>query len=326
MGKARDYIPALKYGHKIYPEDIAGMIGLPSVGNIFYVDPGAGSDTANAGKSQEDAFATIAKAHSVISADNDDVVVIAGSNSTGRTAETDNVTWSKRRTHILGNGVPRRINNRNGIGTASTLTGETTSAIFTITGNNCTFTNISFATFQDNNILVEVQSDYNTFNNVHFQGIGNDTTGDDTAARSLLLNASEENEFINCTIGLDTVTRSAANASLELTGSCARNKFFGCDFPLYADNAGAFWVKADTGNCFERFLLFQDCNFYNPTDGSSTGLTAGMKLSATGNGEIRMINSTWNGATDLATDYTCLYSNTPVYDTQDSGKAIKVTT
>ena len=38
--KYRDNAPALKFGAKIYPEDIAGMIGLPSVGNIWYVDPG----------------------------------------------------------------------------------------------------------------------------------------------------------------------------------------------------------------------------------------------------------------------------------------------
>lgn len=31
MGKASNDIPTLKYGNKIYPEDIAGIVGLPSV-------------------------------------------------------------------------------------------------------------------------------------------------------------------------------------------------------------------------------------------------------------------------------------------------------
>lgn len=321
MGRASDYIPALKSGHKIYPEDVAGMLGLPSVGEIFYVDPGNGSDSNN-GKRHSQAFATVTKALTAVTADQDDVVIIASTSSTGRTSETAAINWNKRRTHIIGNGPRRKINPRNGMSFGSAVV----SPCFTVSATNCSFTNISIAQFNDVNVLVEVTADYNTFNFVHFQGIGNDTTGDDTAARSLLLTAAGENEFYNCTIGLDTVTRSAANANLEITGSAARNKFFNCDFPMYADNAGAFWVKADTGNCFERFLLFDNCNFWNPTDGSSTGLTAGMKLSATGNGEIRMINTSWNGATDLATDYTCLYSNTPVYDTQDSGKSIKVTT
>lgn len=320
--KASDYMPALKQGAKIFPEDIAGMLGLPSVGNIFYVDPGAGSDTANSGTTRDDAFATLTQAYAALTADQDDVVIISGSSSTGRTTEAAAMTWAKRRTHVIGNGPARRMNQRNGISFGSAVV----SPCLTISATDCSFTNISIAVFNDINVLVNVTGSYNTFRFVHFQGIGNDTTGDDTAGRSLVITGAGENEFYECTIGLDTVTRSAANANLELTGSCPRNKFIRCDFPMYADNAGAFWLKADTGNCFERFLLLEECNFWNPTDGSSTGLTAGFKLTATGNGEIRMINSSWNGATDLSTDYTCLYSNTPVYDTQDSGKAIKVTT
>ena len=37
-------------GFRVMPEDIAGMIGLPSVGNIFYVDPG--KSVSGAGGSQ----------------------------------------------------------------------------------------------------------------------------------------------------------------------------------------------------------------------------------------------------------------------------------
>ena len=322
MRGAARYIPALARGHKIFPENLAGALGLPSVGNIWYVDPGAGSDTANAGKDPDDAYATIASAFAAATADNDDVIVVAGTSATGRTAETDNITWSKRRTHMVGNGGPRRINSRNGLGTASTLTGETTTAIFTVTANNCIFSNMSFATFQDNNILVEVQSDYNTFINVHFQGIGHADAGDDANARSLYINASEENEFINCTIGLDTVTRSAANSSLELSGSCARNKFINCDFPMFADAATPTWVKADTGNAYERFLTFENCTFFNPTNASSTALTIGMDLSATGNGDIYLLDCWWRGATDLANTYTNLYANMPVVDTGDQGLVI----
>ena len=322
MADLSDWVPALKRGFKIRPEHIAGLIGLPSVGKVWYVDPGAGSDSNNSGTSVNDALATIAQAHSVASADRDDVVVVAGTSATGRTSETAVVTWSKRRTHIIGNGAPRRINNRNGLGVASSLTGQTTTAIFTITGNNCTFSNMSFASFQDNNILVEVQSDYNTFMNVHFQGIGHADTGDDANARSLYLNASEENEFINCTIGLDTVTRSAANASLELSGSCARNKFIGCDFPMFADAATPTWLKADTGNAYERFLQFENCFFNNPDGSSSTTLTIGFDLSTTGNGDINLINCNWRGATDLANNYTRLFSNSPVVNTANQGLMI----
>ena len=46
MARASDYIPALKFGHKIYPEDIAGLIGLPYVGTVYYIDPNSGNDSA----------------------------------------------------------------------------------------------------------------------------------------------------------------------------------------------------------------------------------------------------------------------------------------
>lgn len=317
MGKARDFMPALKYGHKIYPEDIAGMVGLPSIGNIFYVDPTAGSDTTHAGRSADDAYATAAKALSSMSADNDDVLVIAGTGSTGRTAESAVIDWNKRRTHIIGNGVGRRINPRNGIG--ANYGGGSTTPVFKVSTNNCSFTNLSFASFNDNDVLVEVTGDYNTFTNVHFQGIAHATPAAEAGARSLLLTGAEENEFNNCTIGIDTVTRSAANANLELTGSCARNQFRGCLFPVYTSSADALWVKADTGNAFERFLIFEDCLFTNASLGSSTVMTVGFDLSTTGNGQVYFKNSRWYGATDLVNNVTDLINDSPVFDTNDQG-------
>lgn len=311
MGKARDYIPALKYGNKILPNDLAGMIGLPSVGNVFYVDPTAGSDTANSGTEANDAYATVTKALSMMSADNDDVLIIAATGSTGRTTESAAINWNKRRTHIIGNGPIRNINPRNGIGFPA-LGGD---VCFTVSATNCSFTNISIASFTDNNVLVDVTADYNTFNSVHFQGIANDTTGDDTAARSLRITGAGENIFVNCTIGVDTVTRSAANASLEVTGSCPRNQFIDCLFPAYCDNAGVLFVKADTGNCNERFLLFQGCLFLNAVDGSSTTMTIGIDTAGAGNGVVLMKDCWMRGATDMCNTYTTVYVTNPTVNT-----------
>lgn len=322
MKKARDYIPALKYGAKILPSDLAGMIGLPSVGNIFYVDADDGNDTANSGTAADDAYKTVTQAFSQMTADQDDVLIIAGTNSTGRTTEAAAIDWNKRRCHIVGNGPARKINPRNGV-SFNALGGA---SAFTVSANDCSFTNISFATFTDNNVLVEVTSDYNSFNYCHFQGMGLQATADDAAARSVLLTAAEENEFTNCTFGIDTVTRGAANASLELTGSCPRNKFINCDFPIFTDAATPLWIKASTGNCYERFLIIDGCNFFNPDNASSTTLTDGMTISATGNGDIYFLNSTWRGATDLASDFTNFYSNIPVFDTADAGLVKAVTT
>ena len=322
MKKLRDYLPALKYGAKVMPNDLAGMIGLPSVGNIFYVDPGAGSDTANAGTDPNDAFATATQALSAMTADNDDVCIVAATSSTGRTSEAAEIDWNKRRTHVVGNGPARKINPRNGISFASSAS----TPCLTVSATNCSFTNLSLAVFEDINVLVNVTAAYNTFNFVHFQGIGNATTGDDTAARSLVITGADETQVTNSTIGLDTVARSAANASLELTGTCARTLIQNCDFPMFADNAGAFWLKADTGNCYERYLKLDGCEFMNPDGSSSTTLTVGFDLSTSGNGDIYMLNCNWRGATDLANNYTRLFSNSPVVNTANQGLVIVTAT
>ena len=59
MGKFRDYAPGLKWGNKIYPEDLA--IGNPWA-NFWYVDADNGSDSANNGKSVDKPTATIQQA------------------------------------------------------------------------------------------------------------------------------------------------------------------------------------------------------------------------------------------------------------------------
>lgn len=59
MGKFRDYNPALKFGNKIYPEDLA--TGDPWA-NYFYVDGDNGSDSANNGSAVDKPTATIQQA------------------------------------------------------------------------------------------------------------------------------------------------------------------------------------------------------------------------------------------------------------------------
>ena len=73
MRKFSQYYPG---DIKVTPDSIAGMIGLPHVGEIFYVDPGAGSDTANSGTSPDDAFATVTQGYAALTADQDDVLVL----------------------------------------------------------------------------------------------------------------------------------------------------------------------------------------------------------------------------------------------------------
>jgi len=321
MRRLGTVIPELGKSLQVYPSEIlGGMLGLPKVGDIFYVDPSVGATIIGAKNDPDSPYGTVYEAQADMAADNDDVIVIIGTSSTGRTAETQVIDWNKRRTHLIGNGPLRQINPRNGIG--ANYSGGSTTPVFKISATNCSFTNISIASFNDNDVLVEITAGNNTFNYVHFQGIAHATPAGETGARSLLITGAGENEFNHCTIGIDTVTRSAANASLEITGSSARNIFRNCIFPAFVSDAGNVWVKADTGNCNERFLLFENCLFTNATKGSSTAMTVGMDLSATGNGQIYIIGSRWFGATDLTNTVTDVYNDSPVFDTNDQGVLI----
>lgn len=312
--KYRDNAPALKFGAKIYPEDIAGMIGLPSVGNIWYVDPG--KSVSGGGTSQDDAFKTLTEAYAAVVADNDDVVVIAPSSATGRTSEAASITWAKRRTHILGNGPLRKGWNRAGISFASTATTPS----LTISANNCSFTNFMIYQPQDINVMVNVTGEYNTFNYVHFAGIANETTGDDTAARCLVITDADDNQFNNCMFGIDTILNSAANAVVELSGATAvaRTQFNDCIWSIVCDNAGPRFVLFSGAYSSEVYTLFRNCLFLN-TRGGTTTMTVGMTVPASVNGRVIMDNCNWLGCTDLTDVVTNVYTNNPVYDTNDQG-------
>jgi len=254
--KAHDYYPGVKK-YKWYPEDIAGMIGLPHVGNIFYVDPNSGSDTANSGTSQNDAFKTIAVAYAACTSGQHDVVVVAPTGGTGRTAETTAITWAKRFTHLMGSAAPLAENTRAGIsfGTGGSLT---------ISENGCIFKNLTFTSSADIDESVSVTGSYNGFYNVNFKGTYNATSADSTPWRALNINGGQENYFGGCTLGSNTMTRGAANATLELESAASRNMFEDCYFTMHNDTANTPVHVLLTGtNAVDRELRFKNCTFYS---------------------------------------------------------------
>lgn len=314
MGKLREYIPALKYGHKIYPEDIAGLVGVPFVGDVFYVDPTNGSDTANNGRSQDNAFKSLYKAHSSVQSNHHDVIIVTpgGVGSGTGTEESTAVsggawTFSKNLTYVVGNAAPSRISPRSRIlwGTA----GQSTSgALLTISGQGNIFKNLQVGTFVDNNIVIKLTGSRNVFEQVHIAGIGDATAGDDTAARSLWISGGSENLFEDCVIGLDTIARSVANAEIEMSGAATRNQFRGCDILSFADNAGHLFVKAATAADVDRFAIFDHCRFMNSIKSTATTMTVAMDLTASLGGAVILHDSWLFGATDWADDFTNVYT------------------
>jgi len=294
----------LMQGAKLNLNSFMGSLGLPHYGSVFFVDPTNGSDSANSGTSPDKALATVAAAYAKCTANQDDVVVIAPTGGTGRTTETTAITWAKRRTHLIGMSVPTAQDARAGMnftGTTGTAAGS-----LTISESGCIFKNITLAGTDDVNVPVTLTGDYNYFEGVDFKGALNDTTGDDAAARALVITGADENLFKNCSIGSDTYTRSAANASLEFTGGSARNKFDGCLFPAFTDAATPLFIKAASAASIDRFAWFKDCVFHNAVLSSSTTMTVGMSIHAAVGGTILLDGCSALGITDWSSDYTAV--------------------
>jgi len=137
--KARDYIPALKFGHKIYPEDMATPM---TWGNYWYVDGDNGTDTANTGRSLDKAKKTFQAAVTAASAG--DVIFVKSlamaSGATDPSSYTENVTipTATDRLTIIGIGTGRTQG-----GLPQLKVGTTTSSpIMTIQSQACQILNI----------------------------------------------------------------------------------------------------------------------------------------------------------------------------------------
>ncbi len=318
---AAKYIPALARGHKIFPQHLAGMLGLPYVGNVIYVDPTAGSDTANSGESQNDALATVFAAEEKTVSGQHDVVIIAPTGGTGRTAETAQIVWDKRFTHLIGSAAPTAMSTRAGMSFSSAVATPS----FTVSNNGCIIKNITIAQFNDveSNVLVALTGSRNYFEGVHFAGIGNELTGNDAAARCLELEGAEENRFVDCTFGLDTVTRTAANATVSQGGVCARNEYIGCKFIMFTDAADPDHFKIENNDAAQRYVLFRDCMFLNPDLSSSTTTDVVFNVFSNGTNGTILINDCWHkGSTAWASDFTHFFITMPLPDTDDGGDMV----
>lgn len=249
-------------------------MGMPIVGNVYYVDPANGND-GNAGEQYDNAFATLPTAYAAATANNNDVIYIIGNASSLSLSAT--LTWAKNYTHLVGVCAPTQVAQRARIFQASTATGL--SPLLNITATGCRFENFYiFQGVDDATSLINVQvtGGRNYFNNVHFAGGGHATQAINGGA-SLKLDGAEENTFVNCTIGVDTVDAATGMMGILFDSEANRNAFIGCTVRMRAGNGGAGFAEIADNTGIDRDTKFDNCWFLN---NSATDMTSGFVIPA----------------------------------------------
>lgn len=213
---------------------------------------------------------------------NDAVLMVQGPTAYNPAAA---MAWNKNYTHLIGlsGDLPGMGQRCRIVGTA----GNDLAQIMTVSADGCIFKNLQF--FQGGDLATDlgavlVSGNRNYFKNVFFAGGGHATPAADAGMYSLKVTGSE-NYFEDCTIGLDTIIRAAANAEAIISG--ARNHFRRCRFLSYSETAGKFLVKIDASGGDLRYTTFEDCEFVNYSVNWAAGITNAFSVVA---GNTHFIN------------------------------------
>ena len=298
----------LTYGGVAAINAFLAQLGIVTQGNVYWVKPRTGSDVAN-GLTPQTAFQTLAHAQNVVTANQNDVVLLcAEGNSSGNTAGTAwttdyqsaTLTWAKDLVHLIGVNAGPLFSQRSRVAFASGYTG--TGDLFTLSANGCLIANIEFfmgvASVNPIGCML-VTGVRNHLKNCMIAGMGN-TTNDINNAYSLKLSGAEENFFEDCTIGQNTSTVGTGTTTAVILFAAAanaatRNWFRRCRILMYTSSAtNCAFVRAPA-NSTDRDTVFEDCLFSNAIDSGSTSVTNAFVVAAGGGGFILFGNTALHG-------------------------------
>jgi len=296
-----------------------GMSGLPlTIGTVYFVDYARGSD-GNSGAADAP-IKTLYQAQNLMTAGRNDVAVLVGDGSTAATqrlsvanaqtidptATTGTLIWAKAACHIVGMAAPTQVGQRariappTGTYTATTFNAAT---FVSVTAQGCIFSNLStFPGFSTGSASMIGWSDTggrNCYNNCNLAGFADTASAQGVGARALLISGTTgENTFNDCVIGLDTIARSVANATLEFAAGTPRNIFNRCIFPMLTSAATPLSILGTGAACMDRYQIFDRCKFINSMSSGGTAQTVIASLtSASPGGLMLMDNCTLIGNT-----------------------------
>lgn len=246
------------------------LTALTAFKNIW-LDPVNGGVSRSGKEKDGDALSTLALAYAKLTTGKNERIMLVGDGATTATARVDAAfTWSKRASSLIGVAAPTLYNQRARI--ANTAATTAFANFFTVSGDGNVFRNLQFyhdfTTDTDNQIAMTVSGHRNVFKNCHFAGIAK---GSDAGGRNLYI-TGQENLFEDCVIGLDTIDRSAANASVEFASGAARNVFRNCIFPFRATATTPLLAKVAATNGIDRFNIFDNCIICNFGTATIAGL------------------------------------------------------
>lgn len=293
--------------------------GFLFTGNWYFVDSVNGAD-GNTGGAQ-DPLATVYRAYSKMTAGNNDVCVIVGNGSatgtqrmsvanavlTTAAATTGTITWAKNACHLIGMTAPSynaraRFAPPTGTYTASTFGNN--GLMFDVTASGCLFANFSifggFSTGSTSGLTWRDTGGRNAYVGVEIQGLADAESAGAAAARVLYIGTAGESRWTDCVIGVDTVTRTAANASIEFAGGTPRNEFNNCKFPFMTSAATPLGMIVTGASAIDRWQLFENCKFINSIKSTSTVMTVLTSMSSASPGGLFLMNRcTLVGITDF---------------------------
>lgn len=281
-----------------------GNVSLAPVlatGNTWFVNAATGNDN-NAGNIPAAPFATLTAALAAAVANNSDVIYLNGT-----VHLTATLAWNKNGVSLVGMQSP----SGNPRGRISSTGATAFSPLVNVTGIGCSFVNIGtfhggFTGATGSQVCWAEAGGRNFYQNVAFQGGGDATTAALAGMRSLTI-ASDENEFVDCRIGLDTIVRATnVNASLELLANpvsgqgAARNVLRTCVFQSLVSATGDLHVLVGA-SAMDRFCLFDRCAFVNAIQSTGSTMAVAITANASAGGLILLQDCTSVGATVYAT-------------------------
>ncbi len=259
-----------------------------STGVVLYCNP----SSANLGPqdgSVSQPFTTLAAGYQALRSGYNDVLMLVGNGAATGTARVNaSFTWAKDAAHLIGVASPVLFSQRARIAPSSGTTAFT--PYFTVSGNGCIFQNIQwfmgFGTGTTSQIGMIVSGSRNYFQNCAISGIADNESAQSAGSRSLKITTGGENLFVSCSVGIDTITRTQANASVEFAAGTTRNYFRDCVFPFMGSSAGVLGILGTGAACMDRTQCFDNCTFENAIKSTSTAMTVLTSLTSASSGGL----------------------------------------